>query len=1512
MNTESLKVLMNTKTLKACVSVFVALLSAAQTRADSAYFQAVTNLHPVAYWPLQETAQPPRFDVETNYGSLGPIANAYYASTNAVHGFAPGAINGDSDAAVNFLGNGSSFAIVPTTDNRISLKAGQPFSVECWARATGGQNYVSMVNQTGHNGNGGLNNVNSSSGWILCQNYSSAWTDYNVVNGNHPAAFTFHVFNGIGNSGGAEYQVANNNASAWLTGGATGYQNVWVYLCGVFDGTNTILYMYSTNLDNVNYGGTNLFNGVIGDITTGQPTAAGVLGAPVPGAQFVPDTWDPIFFGCNRGYGANPYHGCLDEVAIYTNALSSQQILNHFMAGTNGLGQYVTTVLGDNPLMYWRMNAPQWTYPPMNTFPVAANYGSAASRMTNFNTGASGQNSAVYQTGTLPGVAGPSSIGFGSMSNACAFNGLNGAVDVGYNTLLDPLGVTNNFTVIAWFKGNPMDNNNRWNCLASHSDSSWKMQFQNGNTKGYKGAGPQPNIAPGTFNVNDGKWHMFVLESTYTNGVSTNVSIYLDSGLVSATAVVTNLIPGKPTLDAFLGGAPDPAYVQPTNEATYNTAQQFFAGQLAHLAYFTNALSISQIRSLYFTAAPAPAILTQPVSGAANQNGAYTNTVVAGGQPPLSYRWYRNYAALANQTNASLVLNPVQLSDQSANYFVIVTNSYGAATSAVVSLSVVSNLVFLGQSPNGYTNPITLFGGSVIGGTNYLGSSPTFSVSVMGALPINYQWRTNGVPMAGANNASFTFTNCQMTSPTSFDCILANSYGQATSMVWSVVYTAAPTAPFPQAVLAAKPIAYWRLNEPDDGLFDGNPGAICNDYQSGNNGIYTNVYLSNATLGTGYNPTTDPNTKAAEFGIFKSPASDANSIGTNIDFSVPAGGNAEFTVAVWANGNGTAQQGNGGLVTKGYFFGEEFTLDEGSLAPGAGTALRFSVRGADGTPYDASSTIKLANDSNWHFIVGVCDEANSSVSLYIDGLLATNITIPAGSGIINSAAVPLMLGARSQNATAPGNNQFKGLLNDAAIFNYAMTHQQVANLFGSAGVPPFFVRQPVSDTNVNRGGTLIVPTTPAGSAPLSYQWYDLNSGGLPVPDQTNATLVISNILASDTYFLTVTNTYGTINSSPVNVNVVSGIPQIYTDVNNPFYALPGGVANNSVLAYGTAPLTYQWQYSNSLGVVSLADNGRISGSQSNALAISSVQAADAGGYQVVVANSFGSVTSSLATLIIPGVLPVSFYGNGSGWSQNGSARFAGGTVTLTDPSVGGTGSYFFQVPQYVGAFVASFTYQAGGNMAADGVTFCLQNDVRGTGAIGGGGGALAYQGIQPSVALELNIFAGNGVGGVGYSFDANGAIGPTVPPGSVAINSGDPITVIVGYVAGQLSLTFTDAVATTSFSTNLYVGDITQILGGNTAYVGFTGAFGGLTSIQTVSGFQFISLPSQTIQLSNGTNAVVSWPGSILGYVLQQKSSLTAANWLYATNQQILSNGLNQVTVPKGPGSEFYRLILQP
>ena len=150
-----------------------------------------------------------------------------------------------------------------------------------------------------------------------------------------------------------------------------------------------------------------------------------------------------------------------------------------------------------------------------------------------------------------------------------------------------------------------------------------------------------------------------------------------------------------------------------------------------------------------------------------------------GGTGPFYYQWYENNTALAKKTNASLVLNPVEQSDGSTNYYVVVSNSFGSVTSAVTSLTVVSNLTFVGQFPIAYTNVLTLYGGTNIEGTNYLGSSPTFSVSALGALPISYQWVSEW--KVGHRwrdfDSSLTVTNCQMTSGTNFDCVLSNSYG---------------------------------------------------------------------------------------------------------------------------------------------------------------------------------------------------------------------------------------------------------------------------------------------------------------------------------------------------------------------------------------------------------------------------------------------------------------------------------------------------------------------------------------------------------------------------------------------------------------------------------------------------------------------------------------------------------------------------------------------------------------
>ena len=81
-----------------------------------------------------------------------------------------------------------------------------------------------------------------------------------------------------------------------------------------------------------------------------------------------------------------------------------------------------------------------------------------------------------------------------------------------------------------------------------------------------------------------------------------------------------------------------------------------------------------------------------------------TFSVNAGGTLPLTYQWYYNTNTLLSVgTNSTLTLTNVQPSD-AGGYSVIVTNSYGSATSVVAQLTV--NIFLLRSTMIRKTSPL--------------------------------------------------------------------------------------------------------------------------------------------------------------------------------------------------------------------------------------------------------------------------------------------------------------------------------------------------------------------------------------------------------------------------------------------------------------------------------------------------------------------------------------------------------------------------------------------------------------------------------------------------------------------------------------------------------------------------------------------------------------------------------------------------------------------------------------
>jgi len=808
--------------------------------------------------------------------------------------------------------------------------------------------------------------------------------------------------------------------------------------------------------------------------------------------------------------------------------------------------------------------------------------------------------------------------------------------------------------------------------------------------------------------------------------------------------------------------------------------------------------------------------------------------------------------------------------------------------------------------------------------TVYVGSSPTFiaMASGLGALAPKYQWYRNGTTaITGATNSTYALPNAQLAdSGATFHCVATNSFGQIISSSAALTVIPAPTESYPTAVLADNPSGYWRLNEGPDNAA-GNNGVAAKDYRGARNGYYSNAVINVA----GYNPASDLD-RAGQFASL-APANSYVANINDVDFARAANSpGATFSVEAWVYG--VEQTVDAAIVAKGYNGAllagtgtgtEQFALDLVNNPVAGSRSFRFLVRDAAGNGRVALSTSvpydMVGSQPAWRHLVGVCDQPNGKVYLYVDGLLVANGDLASNAGI-QAQPLPMTIGARKSTGSSEYDNQWNGVVDDVAIYNSALSASQVLNHFYAAQRPPVITLQPVSQTTPENVSVTFLSAA-YGPGTLSYQWY-LSDGSSPttaVAGQTASNLTFTTTAAQNgnMYQLVVANQYGTATGAVATLTVVSGPPSFFVDLPVAETVFLGHVIQLRVVPAGTAPFTYQWQKND----VNLADDYRISGSQSDVLTIGYANFADSGSYKVLVTGT-ATTPSTVDVVTVTNAIPITpFNAAGTGWTQGGTTPpiMSNGRLELTSGLGSTARAAFLNDMQNIGTFNASFVYQTvSGAGGADGATFCIQNATTGAATVGGAGGGLGYSGITPSVALAFNIYDPN-TRGIRLlqngTLPAAGAGGYSpITPVLVGGNA-NPIQVNVSYSGGVLTAFFRDLVTpANTFTTNFTV-DIPAIVGSSSAFVGFTGADGGVVSTQVITNFTMSAPPVTMKAQQAGDSLVLSWPAAS-GAVLRSTPSLTNPVWTDSTATFRVVGTEARVTITPLTGTQFLRLDVYP
>ncbi len=612
-------------------------------------------------------------------------------------------------------------------------------------------------------------------------------------------------------------------------------------------------------------------------------------------------------------------------------------------------------------------------------------------------------------------------------------------------------------------------------------------------------------------------------------------------------------------------------------------------------------------------AATAPAFTTQPSSQSVTAGASVSFTVVATGSPAPALQWQKNGSAMAGQTAATLSLANVQAAD-AASYTCVATNSAGTATSNAAALTVNPAAI----APAFTTNPGPQ--------TAVVGASVTFTVVATGSPTPTLQWQKNGGVIAGQTNASLSLANVQAADAASYTCVATNSAGTATSSAAALTINAPPaftTQPASQTALAGANVTFTIVatGTPAPALQWQKNGAALPG-QTGTSLTLSSVAAADAAnyACVATNTAGSVTSSTATLTITAAPVAPAFTT-QPVSQTVNAGASATFTVVVTGTPTPTLQwQKNGAPIA-----GETGTaLTLGSVSAADAASYACVATNASGTATSSAATLTLGAVSPAFTTQPVSQTVNAGTTVTLT-VVATGSPAPALQWRKNGAAIA----GQTTAALLLANVQAA----DAAAYTCVATNASGTATSATAtltvnplAVAPAFATQPASQS-VNAGSNVTFTVVVSGSPVPALQW---RKNGVDLAGQTAATLSLTNVQAASAgaYACVATNTSGSATSATANLSInavpVPDAPPVFTTQPVAQTVTAGTGVTFTVVVTGSPTPTLQWRKD---GVV-------LPGQNSASLALTGVQAADAGAYACVAANSAGTATSAAASLTV--------------------------------------------------------------------------------------------------------------------------------------------------------------------------------------------------------------------------------------------------------------------------------------